>query len=327
VEQRKAVEQQFHDPNLGAKSVEEDRGEVKLRADGILRYDATREWGRLCPPTAGGRTSRHYNGARMMHARRIFRWFALFVAFGACTANASSSSSEITEMWWNPGESGWGVNVVLQRDVAFLTFFVYDAMGNPVWYTSDARLATTGAAVWTGNLYATSGPWFGGPFPAGNVHVRPAGSVSFTLSALDEAALTYTVDGVTVTKNVQRQTWTNEDYSGDYLGGYSITNTNCAPANGNGIEEVGAFLTVAQNGSAISITATTSAAVCTFGGTYSQTGKLGQVNGNYSCTSGVQGAFSLVEMTPTISGFTGRIVGQNQSCDFAGSLGGIRRAP
>ena len=94
------------------------------------------------------------------------------------------------------------------------------------------------------------------------------------------------------------QTWTNEDYSGDYLGGYSITNTNCFPANGNGIEEVAALLAVAQNGSAMSITATTSVATCTFGGTYSQTGKLGQVNGNYSCTSGVQGSFALVEMTP-----------------------------
>jgi hypothetical protein len=263
----------------------------------------------------------------MMHIRRLSQWFVLLLAVGACTAHASTSSSEISEMWWSPGESGWGVNVVLQHDVAFLTFFVYDATGNPVWYTSNAQLATTGEAVWTGKLYATTGPWFGGPFRAGNVHVRQAGSVSFTLAALDEAVLTYTVDGVTVTKNnLQRQTWTNEDYSGDYLGGYSITNANCSPANGNGIEEVGGLLSVQQNGSAISITATTAAAVCTFGGTYSQTGKLGQVNGNYSCTSGVQGAFALVEMTPTISGFTGRIVGQNAFCDFAGTLGGIRRA-
>ncbi|HSU44783.1 MAG TPA: hypothetical protein VLN42_11260 [Casimicrobiaceae bacterium] len=262
----------------------------------------------------------------MMHARRVFRWFALFVAFGACTAHASTSSSEITEMWWNPGETGWGVNVVLQRDVAFLTFFVYDAMGNPVWYTSDAQLATTGLAVWTGKLYATNGPWFGGPFAAGNVNVRRAGSVSFTLSALDQAELTYTVDGITVTKNLQRQTWTNEDYSGGYLGGYSIANTNCFPAHGNGIEEVAGLVAVAQNGSAISITVSAALDTCTFGGAYSQTGKLGQVNGNYSCTSGVQGSFALVEMTPTISGFTGRIVGRNQSCDFAGALGGVRRA-
>ena len=266
------------------------------------------------------------NGASMMHARRVLRSFAVFLAFGVCTAQASTSSSDITDMWWNPGESGWGVNVVLQRDVAFLTFFVYDTMGNPVWYTSDARLATSGDAVWSGKLYATNGPWFGGPFPAGNLHVRQAGSVAFTLSALDAAALTYTVDGITVTKNLQRQTWTNEDYSGDYLGGYSISNTNCAPANANGIEEVGGLLTVAQNGSAISITATTSVAICTFGGTYSQTGKLGQVDGSYSCTSGVQGSFALVEMTPTISGFSGRIVGQNQFCDFSGALGGIRRS-
>lgn len=262
----------------------------------------------------------------MMHVRRVFRWFALFVAFGACTAHASTSSSEITEMWWNPGETGWGVNVVLQRDVAFLTFFVYDAMGNPVWYTSDAQLATTGLAVWTGKLYATNGPWFGGPFAAGNVNVRRAGSVSFTLSALDQAELTYTVDGITVTKNLQRQTWTNEDYTGDYLGGYSVTNANCTNAGLNGIEEAGGVLSVVQNGAAISVSSVTPVASCTYGGTYTQTGKLGQVDGSFNCSNGIQGSFVLVEMTPTISGFTGRISGQNQFCRFSGYLGGVRRS-
>jgi len=50
------------------------------------------------------------------------------------------------------------------------------------------------------------------------------------------------------------------------------------------------------------------------------------VTGSYACSTGVQGSFSLVEMMPTISGFTGRIVGQNQFCQFSGTLGGIRRA-
>jgi hypothetical protein len=262
-----------------------------------------------------------------MRVRRIVQSFLVFLALAVATARASTVSSEITDMWWAPGESGWGVNVVLQRDVAFLTFFVYDTMGNPVWYTSDAHLATDGTAVWTGKLYATNGPWFGGPFPAGNVRVRTVGTVSFALSQLDQATLTYTVDGVTVGKAVQRQTWTNENLTGEYLGGYSVMNSGCTQANLNGAEEIGGLVSVTQNGSAISLKATAPLGTCTYGGTYTQTGKLGQVTGTYSCTTGVQGSFALTEVTPTISGFTARIGGSNQFCQFAGTLGGILRAP
>src|SRR5574340_833441 len=63
---------------------------------------------------------------------------ALFAAFGVWTsvALASTSTSDITDMWYNPNESGWGVNVIEQNDVAFITFFVYDAQKIPMWYTS-----------------------------------------------------------------------------------------------------------------------------------------------------------------------------------------------
>jgi hypothetical protein len=43
-------------------------------------------------------------------------------------------------MWWNPDESGWGVNVILQKDMGYIALFVYDSAQNPVWYTSDVHL-------------------------------------------------------------------------------------------------------------------------------------------------------------------------------------------
>lgn len=243
-------------------------------------------------------------------------------------AHASTNSSEITDMWWNPAEAGWGVNIVLQNNVAFMTFFVYDAVENPVWYTSDVHFQGNngGALVWAGNLYATKGPWFGGPF-ASNVTTRPAGTVTFTLLTLNQAALTYSVDGVTVTKSVQRQTWSNEDYTGTYAGGYSVRYSACSPPSLNGVvEEAVGSISVNQNASSISFDISNGSNRCTFAGTYEQVGKLGQVLGNYSCVNGVGGTFSAVEMTPTISGFTARVSGQNQYCQWSGYLGGIARA-
>ena len=239
-------------------------------------------------------------------------------------ASASTYSSEITDMWYIPAESGWGINVILQNNVAFVTFFVYDVNRNPVWYT--ATLTDVGNFTWTGPLYATSGPWFGGPFPPSGVTVRQAGTATFALQLLNQAALTYTVDGVVVSKTLQRQTWTNEDYTGQYAGGYSILLTGCNASYLNGIQETAGVLSVNQSGASVSIAATTTVGSCSFSGAYTQTGKLGAIQGTYSCTDGTVGNFIAFEMTPTISGFTARIQGNNQYCQWSGYLGGIRRA-
>jgi hypothetical protein len=36
---------------------------------------------------------------------------------------SSSHAAMLTDLWWQPGESGWGANVVHQDDVAFVTLF------------------------------------------------------------------------------------------------------------------------------------------------------------------------------------------------------------
>jgi hypothetical protein len=258
-----------------------------------------------------------------MFIRRMLQVAVVALCIVAASAQASSASSEITDMWSNPDEPGWGVNVTLQSSVAFLTFFVYDKSGNPVWYTAAANLSPA-TASWNGDLVATTGPWFGAPYTPYNA--RKAGTVTFAPSEIDKATLTYTVDGVTVTKAVQRLTWANENFTGDYLGGYSIKNTNCTGPLQNGVEEAGGVVSVVHNGSAIAITAATGASTCTYTGTYAQAGKLGEVAGNYNCSNGIQGAFAMIELTPTVGGFTGRVLGQNQYCQFTGQFGGVRRS-
>jgi hypothetical protein len=259
--------------------------------------------------------------------RRLSKLLLLVCALACSTARASSASTDITDMWWNPAESGWGVNIVLQADTAFLTFFVYDAQRHPVWYSAAAYLdAGASPLAWNGDLYETQGPWFNGPFTPPTTYA-PVGHASFVLTDVNQATLSYTVNGIAVTKALTRQTWRDEDYTGNYLAGYSVRNANCAPPSSNGNEESGGVMSITHSGAAISLTTTTTAGTCTYTGAYSQNGKLGQVSGNYACSSGVQGPFTLVEMTPTVSGFTSRIVGSNQFCDFSGTFGGVVRAP
>ena len=166
-----------------------------------------------------------------------------------------------------------------------------------------------------------------GPFNPASVSVRTAGSARFESINLGTAVFSYTVDGVAVSKTIERQTWTNEDYSGNYAGGYSIRASGCRPSLYNGITEAAGVLNVTQNGAAVTMASASNLGTCTFSGNYSQIGKLGSVAGNYSCSSGERGAFLMFEMTPTISGFTARVQGSNQFCaQWSGFVGGISRA-
>src|SRR5258706_1697881 len=117
---------------------------------------------------------------------------------------------------------GWGVNVIHQGDILFLTFFVYGATNAPVWYSaSEVRYTNSlsdGSLVFTGPLYQTSGPWLGGPFNPANVGYRQVGNVTFTATRINAATVTYTADNVTVQKNVSRATWRGNDVSGSYVG-------------------------------------------------------------------------------------------------------------
>jgi hypothetical protein len=256
--------------------------------------------------------------------RKMLAVFAAVLALSVGTVRASTNTSEITDMWWNPAESGWGINIILQNDIAFGTFFVYDAAQNPIWYT--VTLNYQGNFVWSGDLYATRGPWFGGAFPPSSVSLRKVGTATFSVLTLNSSTLVYSVDGVTVHKSLERQTWKNENLTGSYAGGYSIRSTSCAPSSLNGLQEVSGYLSVLHTGSTFSISATTSGFNCSFNGQYSQTGKLGRVQGTYSCTDSSYGSFLLFEMTPTISGFNARVQGSNQYCQWSGYMGGIKRA-
>lgn len=95
--------------------------------------------------------------------------------FGGVVGTARAG--QYSDLWWNPQESGWGVNVVQQLETAFVTLFVYAPDGSPTWYVAPAARIThhgTGGPLFTGTLYRTRGPWHGGPFDPAQVQATAA---------------------------------------------------------------------------------------------------------------------------------------------------------
>ncbi len=150
------------------------------------------------------------------------------------------------------------------------------------------------------------------------------GTATLTAPTLLTATLQYSINGVTVTKNIQRLTLSHVNYTSDYYGVISYTLSNCQnPAqNGTSVLETGAMW-VSQFGTQFQLILFGKAATCNFAGTYRQAGSIGQVDGNYACTDGTGSTFSITELQWTLWGLTGAIIGNNRFCSLSGYLGGI----
>jgi len=136
-----------------------------------------------------------------------------------------------TALWWNPAESGWGVTITEQGNVIVLTFLVYGEDRLPHWYEAAAYPGSppgTGYPAWTGDMYESTGPFYGGPFNPATVTTRKVGTVTFSPATPGTATLKYSIDGVVVTKSIERQTFHSIRLVGVYRGVYRVTQSNCA---------------------------------------------------------------------------------------------------
>jgi len=111
-----------------------------------------------------------------------------------------------TDIWWNPNESGWGFNVIQHGSgIIFATWFDYDTNGRPIWYVIPGGRWTT-STRFKGPIYRTSGPQVTGSFDPNAVSVTLVGDavLDFNFEDFNWLRVTLTVDGNTVTRNLQR---------------------------------------------------------------------------------------------------------------------------
>ena len=127
------------------------------------------------------------------------------------TGAAPLSPSALSGLWWNPGESGWGISFTQRRNVVFGAWYTYDSAGKPKWYVaSNCALpaGTTGTSgTCTGQLYQVSGPtFFTGAFNSALNNVAAIGTISIAFADANHANMTYSVNGQGRTVAITRQT-------------------------------------------------------------------------------------------------------------------------
>ncbi|MEO7744080.1 MAG: hypothetical protein ABIR98_14170 [Usitatibacter sp.] len=132
-----------------------------------------------------------------------------FATLAECSWSAfdRTYARNFQDLWYNAAEPGWGVNLTHQGNKLFATLFTYEAGGRGTWLVmSDGTLGTNGN--FSGPLYRTSGPLFSAsPWVAATA--TQVGTMSFAPSNGNAATLSYTFNGVTVSKQVTRQAFAN----------------------------------------------------------------------------------------------------------------------
>ncbi|HEY3460791.1 MAG TPA: S8 family peptidase [Casimicrobiaceae bacterium] len=134
----------------------------------------------------------------------------LFGVAPTCTFGTQPNlalAANYQDLWWAApagSESGWGINLTMQSNVIFATWFTYDVDGTPLWLSVTATSVSPG--VYSGQLARTRGPAFDAvPFDPSKVTRTPVGTATFTFADGDHATFAYTVNGVAQSKAIVRE--------------------------------------------------------------------------------------------------------------------------
>lgn len=112
---------------------------------------------------------------------------------------------ELTDMWWNAGESGWGLQInQAPTGNLFIAWYLYDAQGRQRFLTIPGGTWTS-PNTFTGQLWESSGPvYYAEPFNPDLVTRKIVGNVELRVNSADNIVMSYTLDGQPGTKVITR---------------------------------------------------------------------------------------------------------------------------
>lgn len=132
-----------------------------------------------------------------------------------CTAGgAAGPTPNFSDLWYRfPAESepGWGLNVMHQGDILFITWFTYDLQGRGMWVVGPRMVRTPGTNTFVGDLFRTTGTAALQPWNPNALTVIPFGSATLTFADNNRGTFSYNVTGVTPavqqSKEITRQSF------------------------------------------------------------------------------------------------------------------------
>ena len=240
---------------------------------------------------------------------------------------AQAALGNLSDVWYDPADPGWGVYIVQQDDAAMVTVMTYAADGEPVWY---AALPAT-AYAWSGDglpylrgtLYRTRARAPGAPSAADPVQVVPVGTLYVSPVDRGRARLDYTVNGVAISRPIERMTWRLPAIDSMWSTVFSLRVNRGDGTVVRQTTQGAATLAIEDGIATLSVTGEQSR--CDYRGSYLQSGRLGSFAGEFSCSNGRAGRFHIDDLELTTQGISGRFRATEPDGNSYGTFGGPRR--
>ena len=118
----------------------------------------------------------------------------------------SSGSIDYTDLWWNPAESGWGLNLIQHPSrIIFGVWYTYALDGKRTWFVMSGGQWTS-ANTYTGDVQVVAGPSYAvAPFDASKVVRTSVGSATLNFSDANNGTFSYNINGVSGSRAITRQ--------------------------------------------------------------------------------------------------------------------------
>ena len=95
---------------------------------------------------------------------------------------------DYTDIWWDPSESGWGLTMAQHGNNIFAVWYTYDTSGQPTYFIVSGGVFS-GPDTFTGDVYTTTGPWYGNPqFDTNQVRATRVGTATLGFGATASSA-------------------------------------------------------------------------------------------------------------------------------------------
>ncbi len=266
-------------------------------------------------------------------ARRGLSAVSVVISLFLSTLILPAHASSYQDIWYTPGEEGWGLNITQQGDILFASWFVQGQDQAPTWFSAAVTKTSANAspAIYSGPLNITRGAWFGAAWNPAAVATTSTGTATFTFNDKKSLRLVYSSAGTTVNKTLTRFTYAAQNISGDFYGAELGTPTNCT---NNGKYFAFSLFSIAANfapgsaAGAIKIIqetgGSTGSTSCTLSGNFTQYGTSLEASGNYTCTTGTTGTWRATDGQFSDEAFSMKVVANSGGCQIDATYSGSR---
>jgi len=243
------------------------------------------------------------------------------------TGSFSHAANNYQDWWWNPAQSGMGLNVGQQNESIFVAWFNYGDDTKASFLTMGGVL---NGNTLTGPLFRNTGPVPGPNYNPALVKQIAVGTATLTFNSNTDATLTYSYDNKGGTMALQRFSFANPNLNQNWTVLNTSTTKGCTNATMNGtttkIQNIKGQLGAGNNFTFI-VNDLDGSSLCIASMTLQAAGSRGAAVGTATCEGGASAnmAFGDISIQADYLNFSFTASGNStdKSCVQTGNMSGV----